>query len=142
MKLKNPNYDPAPFEGQSHYRESYQRIVLPAGADHDLGLQIVGGKFHPMISKGSRAPCTAKAIFTTVRDQQAVVEIVIVARKRGAGAFELGHFQIGGIRPAPPGEARISCTFQLQPGLTLRVKASDEHNHSARVWMAPVPREA
>lgn len=140
MKDKNPNYKKTPFEGQSNHNESYQRIVLPEGADHDLGLQIVGGKFHLMLKRGSRAPCTAKATFTTVKDQQRVVEVVIIARKRGEPALELGHFQIGGIRPGPPGEARITCTFQLQPGLTLRVKASDELNsHGTRVWMTPVP---
>lgn len=112
----------AKFEGSTSHREHFKEVRVPPGSSWELGVQVVGGKFHHLIARGKRPPCEGKATFTTVNDMQESVEIVVVGRAPNVKSLHLGHFKCELLsaptsapprprspRPAPP-RASAPCT--------------------------------
>ena len=95
----------AKFEGSTSHREHFKEVRVPPGSSWELGVQVVGGKFHHLIARGKRPPCEGKATFTTVNDMQESVEIVVVGRAPNVKSLHLGHFKcelLSAPTPAPP----------------------------------------
>jgi molecular chaperone DnaK len=92
-----------------------------------LVVETAGGYCDTIIPRNAQIPCERTRIFATANDGQQVVRVRVAQGE--AGAFQantfLGEVELGGLRPAPRGEARVSVTFELDADGTLRVRASD-----------------
>ena len=83
----------AKFDGSTAHREQFKEMRLPPGSSWELGVQVVGGRFHHLIARGKRPPCEGRATFTTVVDMQESVEIIVVGRAPNVKSLHLGHFE-------------------------------------------------
>ncbi len=102
-------------------------LVLVDVTPLSLGIEIEGGIFISIIEKNSTIPCTAKKIFTTISDNQSVVEIHVMQgeRTRADENISLGKFQLSGIRNAKKGEPRIEVEFSIDVEGIVHVSAVD-----------------
>lgn len=92
-----------------------------------LGLEIEGGRFHPILDKNTPIPATTSKTFTTVADNQASVEIHVL---QGEGEqvkqnASLGRFLLSGIRTGKKGDPRIKVHFDIDADGILHVRAKD-----------------
>lgn len=124
------NPEEAVCRGASLYTEvcggaSTRRIVDVTA--FDLGLEIEGGDFFPLIRANTQLPVHTVRQFTTVEDGQTIVEIH-VQQRHGADTSSLGKFLLEGIRPMERGLARIDVAFKLDVDGILTVEARDRHS--------------
>lgn len=96
-------------------------------APQSLGVEAYGGAFVPIVRRNTPIPARGKRIFTTVCDNQTVVEIHILQGEsdKVAGNTSLGRFMLSGIRKAPQGEARIEVQFAFNDDGMVDVSAYD-----------------
>ena len=103
---------------------------------HELGIMVAGGGFDVLIDKDTTIPTSAKKVFTTVRDGQTQVRILVLQRL-DAGIAEnelLGEFVLDGLRSAPRGEVRIEVTFDISADGIVGVSARDlETDHAQAI---------
>lgn len=94
---------------------------------HDLGIMVVGGLFDVIIEKDTTIPTMARKTFTTVRDGQTQVRILVLQgdSKKGQGNELLGEFLLDGLRQAPRGEVRVEVTFEISADGIVSVSASE-----------------
>ncbi|MFN3411230.1 MAG: Hsp70 family protein [Exilispira sp.] len=102
-------------------------IILVDITPLSLGVEITGGLFIPVIDRNTKIPCENSKMFTTIVDNQKVVEINIYQgeRKICRENFKLGTFILSNIRRAKAGEPRIKVTFSLDVNGILTVSAQD-----------------
>ena len=83
-------------------------ILLLDVTPHDLGIMIIGGFFQTIIERNTTVPSSESHRFTTVRDHQTSVRIVVF-QGESLQAIEnemLGEFTLDGLRAAPRGRGR------------------------------------
>ncbi len=103
------------------------RAVLRDVTAFNLGVEIDGGIFVPVVRRNSRLPVVEKRVFTTVADGQDSVEVHVlqgdseVARENQS----LGRFLLSGIRDAPKGQPRIDVEFRLDEDGLATIAAQD-----------------
>ncbi|HWP56199.1 MAG TPA: DnaJ C-terminal domain-containing protein [Pyrinomonadaceae bacterium] len=97
--------------------------VLP----HAIGIETLGGVFTKMIPEGTPLPHRFSEIFSTPTDNQASVEVHVLAglRPMAQQNLSLGKFNLVGIPPAPRGVPEIEVTFDIDEGGLLNVSAKD-----------------
>jgi molecular chaperone DnaK (HSP70) len=97
--------------------------VTPSG----FGLGTMGGFCEMLIPRSSPLPVEMKRLFTTVRDNQDHVRIVVCQgeTRRLSTNVELGHVVLHDLRPCPRGEVSIEVTFMLDTSGMLQVTARD-----------------
>jgi molecular chaperone DnaK len=102
-------------------------VLLLDVTPHNLGIMIVGGYFQTIIEKNTTVPTSATHIFTTVRDNQTSVRIMVFqGDSRMAQQNELlGEFILSGLRKAPRGEVEIEVTFEISADGIVSVSAKD-----------------
>ena len=95
---------------------------------HSLGIMIVGGYFQILIEKNTTVPTSAAHIFTTVKDGQTTVKIMVFqGESRVAAENELlGEFILTGLREAPRGEVEIEVSFEISADGIVGVSARDQ----------------
>lgn len=93
----------------------------------DLGLEIEGGDFYPLIRANTRLPAQVMRQFTTVEDGQTIVEIH-VQQRHGSDLSSIGKFLLEGIAPMERGLPRIDVSFKLDIDGILTVEARDRHS--------------
>ena len=88
---------------------------------------IAGGGFHALIDQNTTVPTSASHIFTTVRDNQTSVKILVLqGEEEDAKKNELlGEFILTGLRKAPKGEVEIEVTFSISADGIVSVSAKD-----------------
>lgn len=88
---------------------------------------IVGGYFHKLIEQNTTVPCSKSHIFTTVRDNQTSVKILVLQGEsdRAEENELLGEFVLTGLRKAPRGEVEIEVTFEISADGIVSVSARD-----------------
>jgi len=93
-----------------------------------LSIETKGGIANPLIRRNTTIPARKSQVFTTAKDDQASVEIVVVQGERVMAVENtvLGRFTLDGIPPAPRGEPRIEVTFKIDANGTLQVTAQDQ----------------
>jgi molecular chaperone DnaK len=97
--------------------------VTPRG----LGIATVAGYCEELIRRNSRVPAETKKLFTTSRDRQAVVRIVVCQgeSRRLDSNVVIGDLVLQGLPPRPRGETSIEVTFMLDASGILQVSARD-----------------
>ena len=99
-----------------------------------LGIGTVGGYTERLIERNTPIPTGLSKVFTTSVDNQVEVRIsVYQGESRMADDNELlGEFVLGGINPAPRGEARIDVNFDIDANGIVHVTAEDTETRKSR----------
>ena len=93
-----------------------------------LGIASYGDTLAPIIDKNTKVPCAVTRTFSTVRDNQDAVKIVVLQGEnaRATQNVLLGEFTLTGIEAAPRLQPKIDVTFRLDPNGILHVTAADQ----------------
>jgi molecular chaperone DnaK len=107
--------------------EDSQSVLLLDVTPHSLGIMIVGGFFSVLIPQNTTVPTSKSHIFTTVKDNQTSVKILVLQgeSERAEENELLGEFILTGLRPAPKGEVEIEVTFEINADGIVSVSAKD-----------------
>lgn len=104
-----------------------QSAVLLDVTPHNLGILTVANLAEMLIPKNAKVPTSIEKRFTTVRDNQDTVKIVVYqgdSRTINKNQI-LGEFRLEGIRPAPRGEVQIDVSFSISADGDVQVSAKD-----------------
>ncbi len=107
--------------------EGSDDVLLLDVTPHSLGIMVHGGGFEVLIEANSTIPTSHSHVFTTVRDNQTSVKIVVL-QGESDNAVEnelLGEFVLSGLRKAPAGEVEIDVTFEISADGIVSVHAED-----------------
>ncbi len=116
----------AAIQGHALMDEEADVLLLDV-TPHNLGIGVYGGGFQVLIEKNSTVPTSRSHIFTTVKDNQTSVKILVL-QGEGERAHEndlLGEFILNGLRQAPAGEVEIEITFEISADGIVSVSARD-----------------
>jgi molecular chaperone DnaK len=102
-------------------------MVLLDVTPHTLGILTVGGAFRGLIQQNTTVPTSRSEIFTTSRDNQTAVKIIVMQgeSERGEENELLGEFVLTGLRKAQKGQVEISVTFEINADGIVSVSAKD-----------------
>ncbi len=102
-------------------------LLLLDVTPHSLGIMIVGGFFHRLIEQNSSIPTRAGHVFTTVRDNQVSVKILVLQGESNDATENelLGEFVLSGLRKAPRGQVEVEVTFSISVDGIVSVSAKD-----------------
>ncbi|HEY1584072.1 MAG TPA: molecular chaperone DnaK [Polyangia bacterium] len=108
--------------------ETDSEMLLLDVTPHSLGIMIVGGYFHRLIQQNTTVPTQASHIFTTVKDNQTSVKILVLQGEsdRAEENELLGEFILTGLRRAPKAEVEIEVTFEISADGIVSVSAKDQ----------------
>src|SRR6185369_9864813 len=93
-----------------------------------LGIETRGGLFTKILDRNSTIPTKKSLVFTTVADNQQVVEVHVLQGERdiASGNRSLARFELVGIPPAPRGLPQIEVTFEVDADGIVSVSARDK----------------
>jgi len=108
-------------------RGEVKDIVLLDVTPLSIGIETLGGIFVKLIERNSTIPTKNTQIFTTVSDNQSIVEIHVLQGEREIAKENkpLGKFQLVGIPPAPRGVPQVEVTFAVDSSGIVNVTARD-----------------
>jgi Fe-S protein assembly chaperone HscA len=92
-----------------------------------LGIETLGGIVSVLISRNTTIPTSARELFTTSVDGQAVVDMHVVQGERelAKDCRSLARFELRGIDPMPAGLPKIEVTFLIDANGILQVHAKE-----------------
>ncbi|MEP6470713.1 MAG: molecular chaperone DnaK [Acidobacteriota bacterium] len=104
-----------------------KEVVLLDVTPLSLGIETHGGLFEKLIERNSTIPTKNMKVFTTVADNQSVVEIHVLQGERELSREnkDLGRFELVGIPTAPRGVPQIEVTFAIDSNGIVHVSARD-----------------
>ncbi|HTG16290.1 MAG TPA: Hsp70 family protein, partial [Blastocatellia bacterium] len=93
-----------------------------------LGIETRGGLFTKLLDRNSTIPTKKSLVFTTVADNQQVVEVHVLQGERdiASGNRSLARFELVGIPPAPRGLPQVEVTFEVDADGIVSVSARDK----------------
>jgi len=93
-----------------------------------LGIETRGGLFTKILDRNSTIPIKKSLVFTTVADNQQVVEVHVLQGEReiASGNRSLAKFELVGIPPSPRGVPQIEVTFEVDADGMVSVSARDK----------------
>src|SRR5678815_378609 len=105
----------AAIQGAALVDESQEMILLDV-TPHALGIMTFGSYFEELIPQNTTVPTSRTKIFTTSRDHQTAVKILVMqGESKKADENELlGEFILTGLRRAPKGHVEI-CLLYTSP---------------------------
>ncbi|HEY7369242.1 MAG TPA: molecular chaperone DnaK, partial [Thermoanaerobaculia bacterium] len=108
-------------------RGEIKDVVLLDVTPLSLGIETHGGMFEILIERNSTIPTKNTKVFTTVADNQQVVEIHVLQGEREVARENksLGRFELVGIPAAPRGIPQIEVTFGIDSNGIVNVSAKD-----------------
>jgi len=94
-----------------------------------LGIGTVAGYCEELIRRNARVPTETRKLFTTSRDDQDTVRIIVCQgeSRRLDSNVVIGDLTLAGLPPRPRGETSIEVTFHVDASGILQVKARDAH---------------
>ncbi len=115
---------------QGELKEIVLLDVLPLS----LGVETQGGLFTKLIEHNSTIPLKKTTIFTTVADNQSIVEVHVLQGERDLVKHNksLARFSLVGIAPAPRGAPQIEVTFDIDANGIVSVSAKDKVSGKAQ----------
>jgi molecular chaperone DnaK len=116
----------AAVQGAALVDESKQMILLDV-TPHALGIMTFGSNFEELIPQNTTVPTSRSKIFTTSRDNQTAVKILVMQgeHERATDNEMLGEFILTGLRRAPKGQVEIEVTFEINSDGIVSVSAKD-----------------
>ncbi len=117
----------AAIQGSMLLEQDSPKSLLLDLTPHSLGIEISGGLYKEIIPKDSPIPISKSHIFTTEKDYQDSVHIVVLQgqdEKSGEQVL-LGEFILKDIKKAPRGDVKIKVFFDMDADGTLTVSARD-----------------
>ncbi|MBW2462463.1 MAG: molecular chaperone DnaK, partial [Deltaproteobacteria bacterium] len=116
----------AAIQGSALLDDSIDVVLLDV-TPHTLGIMVVGEYFEELIPQNSTVPTSRSKEFTTVKDNQTAVKIIVFqGESRRAKENELlGEFILTGLRRAPAGEVTVDVTFEINADGIVSVFAKD-----------------
>jgi molecular chaperone DnaK len=104
-----------------------QEMVLLDVTPHALGIMTQGGYFEELIPQNTTVPTQRAKIFTTGRDNQTAVKIVVMQgeNERAQHNELLGEFILKGLKRASKGSVEIEVTFEINADGIVSVHAKD-----------------
>jgi molecular chaperone DnaK len=130
----NPRFPPAP---QTYPVQPLAQMPMPPTRNpvvldvtpRALGIATVAGYCEELIRRNARVPTETRKLFTTSRDDQDTVRIIVCQgeSRRLDTNVVLGDLTLEGLPPRPRGETSIEVTFQLDASGILQVRARDAH---------------
>ena len=102
-------------------------LLLLDVTPHHLGIMVAGGYFRMLIPANTTVPTSASHVFTTVRDGQNAVKIVVQQGDSGGTSANtlLGEFLLTGLPEVPRGTIEIDVRFDISPDGIVSVSAKD-----------------
>lgn len=102
-------------------------VLLLDVTPHSLGVMIAGNFYQVLIEKNTTVPCLKSHIFTTVKDYQTQVKILVLQGESSQAEENelLGEVILDGLRPAPRGEVQIEVAFSISADGIVSVSARD-----------------
>jgi molecular chaperone DnaK len=102
-------------------------MVLLDVTPHTLGIMVVGGYFEELIPQNTTVPTSRSKPFTTVRDNQTAVKILVLQgeSRRAEDNELLGEFILTGLRRASAGQVEVEVTFEINADGIVSVHAKD-----------------
>jgi len=103
-------------------------IILLDVIPLSLGVETHGGLFTKFLERNTTIPTTKTMTFTTVADNQSVVEIHVLQGEREIASANrsLARFELINIPPAPRGVPQVDVTFDIDANGILSVSAKDQ----------------
>jgi molecular chaperone DnaK len=116
----------AAIQGVALVDQKHEMILLDV-TPHALGIMTQGNFFEELIPQNTTVPTSRQKIFTTSRDNQTAVKILVMqGESEDATQNEmLGEFILTGLRRAPKGTVEIEVTFEINADGIVSVKAKD-----------------
>ena len=110
-------------------------ILLVDVTSHDLGLMIADGTMNVLVPRNSRIPCAQSRDFTTVRDSQTQMKIMVF---QGENKFArdnelLGNFVLSNLRQPGTSQVKVRVTFEINPDGIVEVTARNIDTGEAAV---------
>jgi molecular chaperone DnaK len=104
-----------------------QEMVLLDVTPHALGIMTFGSYFEELIPQNTTVPTHRTKIFTTSRDNQTAVKILVMQgeSQRAEENELLGEFILTGLRRAQKGQVEIEVTFEINADGIVSVRAKD-----------------
>ncbi len=104
-----------------------QQMILLDVTPHALGIMTFGSNFEELIPQNTTVPTHRTKIFTTSRDNQTAVKILVMQgeSQRAEENEMLGEFILTGLRRAPKGQVEIEVTFEINADGIVSVRAKD-----------------
>src|SRR5207302_5090780 len=104
-----------------------QEMILLDVTPHALGIMTVGSIFEELIPQNTTVPTHRQKIFTTSRDNQTAVKILVMQGEHEEAEKNelLGEFILTGLRRAPKGTVEIEVTFEINADGIVSVRAKD-----------------
>ncbi|HEY5958314.1 MAG TPA: molecular chaperone DnaK, partial [Polyangiaceae bacterium] len=116
----------AAIQGAALVEDRHEMILLDV-TPHALGIMTVGAHFEELIPQNTTVPTSRAKIFTTSRDNQTAVKILVLqGESQKADDNELlGEFVLTGLRRAQKGHVEIEVTFSINTDGIVSVSAKD-----------------
>jgi molecular chaperone DnaK len=116
----------AGIQGSALIDDSHEMVLLDV-TPHALGIMTQGGYFEELIPQNTTVPTHRTKIFTTSRDHQTAVKIVVMQgeSERAEDNELLGEFILTGLRRALKGSVEIEVTFEINADGIVSVHAKD-----------------
>jgi molecular chaperone DnaK len=116
----------AAVQAASSSDASHDMVLLDV-TPHTLGIVVAGGWMEAIIARNSTVPVSRAKRFTTTRDDQTTVRILVVQgeSRRAAENELLGELSLSGLRPAPAGRVALEVSFDLDMDGIVSVRARD-----------------
>ncbi len=111
-------------------------LLLVDVTPHNLGVMIMDGSMDVLIPQNTRIPTSRSRTFTTIRDNQTAVKIMVFQGEHDRALQNelLGEFVLGGLRPAKAREAQVEVSFDLNADGIVNVSATNlETNQAASI---------
>lgn len=116
----------AAIQGAALVDDQHDMVLLDV-TPHTLGIMVAGGYVEELIPQNTTVPTSRSKVFTTIRDNQTAVKILVMQGEAQKAAENelLGEFVLTGLRRAPAGQVEIDVTFEINADGIVSVFAKD-----------------